>query len=162
MTAPNTAIALLIANFASTYFLTGLIWTIQVVHYPLFARVSRDAFVSYEAAHTRLITMVVGPAMLIELLAAVAMIAVRPRGMPAWAAWAGLALVAVIWLSTAFLQVPMHNTLGNGFDPESHARLVHTNWIRTFAWTGRAALLTWCVWTFMTLAPHITSEGPNQ
>jgi hypothetical protein len=101
--------------------------------------VGRAGFVSYETAHAQLITMVVGPAMLVEILAATAMVALRPKAVPTWAAWTGLALVGVIWASTAFIQVPMHNVLGRGFDADAHAHLVSTNWIRTIAWSARAA-----------------------
>lgn len=146
MNAMNAHSAVMVANVALGWFLAGLIWTIQVVHYPLFARVGRDGFVAYEQAHARLITLVVGPAMLAELLAAVGLVALRPKGVPAWACWASLALLAVIWLSTAFVQVPCHNALSRGFDAEVHARLVSTNWIRTAAWSARALLVAWCGW----------------
>ena len=53
---------------------------------------------------------------------------------------AGVALLALIWASTALLQIPLHNALSTGFDAEVHARLVHTNWIRTIAWTVRGVL----------------------
>lgn len=130
---------LLVQAFASLA-LTGLIWCIQVVHYPLFAAVGRDEFVRYEADHARLITLVVGPLMLVELGAALWLVAMRPAGVPAWMAWTGLALVAAIWLSTAAIQVPCHAKLAAGFDPEVHARLVSSNWIRTVAWTARGVL----------------------
>jgi len=96
---------LLIQAFASLA-LTGLIWCIQVVHYPLFAAVGRDEFTRYEADHARLITLVVGPLMLVELAAALWLAAVRPAGVPAWMVWTGLALVAATWISTAAIQVP--------------------------------------------------------
>jgi hypothetical protein len=130
---------LLVQAFASLA-LTGLIWCIQVVHYPLFAAVGRDEFTRYEADHARLITLVVGPLMLVELAAALWLAAVRPAGVPAWMAWTGLALVAAIWLSTAAIQVPCHAKLAAGFDAEVHARLVSSNWIRTVAWTARGLL----------------------
>lgn len=138
--------AVLVANVALGWFLAGLIWTIQVVHYPLFARVGREGFAAYEQSHAHLITLVVGPAMLAELLAAVALVALRPKGVPAWACWASLALLAVIWASTAFIQVPCHNVLSRGFDADAHARLVSSNWIRTAAWSARAVLVAWCGW----------------
>lgn len=59
---------------------------------------------------------------------------------------AGLALVAVIWLSTALLQVPCHELLCVGFDPAVHQRLVWTNWIRTAAWSLRGFLVLWVTW----------------
>lgn len=134
---------ILIANAASAWFLTGLIWVIQVVHYPLFAAVGRDGFAAYEASHTRLITMVVGPVMLVEMATSVLLLAVRPAAVPMWAAAAGMALVVAVWLSTIALQVPAHGRLAQGFVPDAHAMLVHTNWIRTIAWTLHGALCAW-------------------
>jgi hypothetical protein len=40
-------------HLAATAAMVGLIWFVQVVHYPLFASVGADEFVAYENAHTR-------------------------------------------------------------------------------------------------------------
>lgn len=130
-------------NLASALFMTGLIWTIQIVHYPLFARVGETQFAAYEAGHAARITFIVGPAMLLELAAAAALVFTRPAGVPAWAAWTSLGLVGVIWASTVMLQIPRHGELSAGFNAAAHAALVSTNWIRTCAWTARSALLFW-------------------
>lgn len=127
---------LLLTHAAATWFMTGLIWVIQVVHYPLFARVGAEGYRDYQLAHQSLISLIVGPAMLVEALATAAILATR-RDAPAITA---AILLAIIWASTAFLQVPMHNALANGFDAQAHARLVDTNWIRTIAWTARGIL----------------------
>ena len=123
------------AHAGATLFMTGVIWFVQVVHYPLFARTGAAGFADYERDHARRTGWVVGPAMMLELLLALALAA---RG--GMAAWAGLALLAVIWLSTALVQVPLHRRLQGGFDAAAHRRLVRTNWLRTAAWTLRAAL----------------------
>lgn len=150
----------LVANVAAAWFLAGLIWVVQVVHYPLFARVGAEGFTAYESAHARLITLVVGPAMMVELAAALALVAIRPRGVPAWAAWTCLALLAATWLSTAAIQVPLHATLARGFDPEAHARLVASNWARTACWSARALILGWCAWRALeAAAPAARAAG---
>ena len=151
--------AVLVANLACAWFLAGLIWTVQVVHYPLFAGVGADRFTAYESAHARLITLVVGPAMLAELAAALALLAARPRAVPAWAAWACLGMLAAVWISTAAIQVPLHAKLSRGFDPAAHGELVGTNWIRTACWTGRAALLAWCAWRVLESAARPGGEA---
>jgi len=116
--------------------MTGLIWVIQVVHYPLFARVGASGYREYQAAHQSLITLVVGPAMLVEAAAATLLLIERRN---AWTL-SGAALLFVVWASTALLQVPLHNELSGGFDAAAHARLVQTNWIRTIAWTLRGLI----------------------
>jgi hypothetical protein len=136
---------ILLANAAATVFMTGLIWFVQVVHYPLFAAVGSAEFPAYSRAHQNLTTIVVGPPMLVEALTAAMLLFQRPAGIPAWSVWAGIGLVAVIWLSTALLQVPAHGRLVSGFDGPVAASLVATNWIRTVAWTARAGLVVWMV-----------------
>ena len=124
--------------------MVGLIWVIQLVHYPLFAQVGTEQFRIYEGEHTRLITFIVGPVMLIELLSALALLAESPpTGVPGWLPWLLVGLLGLVWLSTIFLQIPLHGQLTAGFDIVTHGRLVATNWIRTVAWTLRGVILFW-------------------
>lgn len=139
----NLATALLCANLLATCFMTGLIWFVQVVHYPLFAAVGSDEFAAYSRSHQSLTTLVVGPPMLLEAVTAALLLVVRPPSVPGWLAWAGLALVVVIWASTALLQVPAHGRLSGGFDAGTGGFLVATNWIRTVAWSLRSAVVLW-------------------
>lgn len=136
---------LLIVNAAATWFLTGLVWFVQVVHYPLFARVGAEGYPAYQAAHQARTTWVVGPAMLAELATAFLLAWSPPPRLPAAWLWAGLGLVLLIWLSTALLQVPVHERLSGGFDQAMWRRLVTSNWLRTVAWTLRAILAAWLV-----------------
>jgi hypothetical protein len=136
-----TPVAVLLANAAATWFLTGLIWVVQIVHYPLFSHVDRGAFPGFAAAHGRLITLLVAPAMLVELVTTGLLLAERPEALPVRWAWAGAGLVGVLWLSTALVQVPLHAQLAHGYDARAHGWLVTTNWIRTAAWTIRSLLL---------------------
>jgi len=135
----------LLANLASTLFMVGLIWFVQIVHYPLFASVGEGGFTAYTQAHSRLTSYVVGPPMLLEAGTALLLVLRRPAEVPLWAALFGLGLVVLIWASTALLQVPRHTTLGAGFDRAAHGGLVITNWLRTAAWSVRGLLVLWMV-----------------
>lgn len=136
---------LILLHASTTLFMTGLIWFVQVVHYPLFAGVSQERFAEYEVAHTQRTGWVVGPPMLVEMGTAIALVLWRPEAIPTLAAWMALALLGVTWLSTLLQQVPAHRELLSGFDAASHRRLVRTNWIRTVAWTIRGGLSVWFV-----------------
>ena len=125
---------------AATLPLVGLIWTIQLVHYPLFDGVAPDRFVAYERRHTKRITIVVAPLMLAEVAASAWLLFDVPAGVPAWWCGAGAAMTLGLWLSTYFLQVPLHGRLGERFDAADHRRLVRTNWLRTVLWTLRGGL----------------------
>ena len=132
-----------VLNLLSTWYLVGLIWMVQVVHYRMFDRVGADQFVRYVSDHNRLITPIVGPPMLIELATASVLLASAPQEFPSWAAWLGLAMIAVIWLTTFFVSVPCHTRLLRGFDPPAYRKLVNTNWIRTVLWTARGIMMAY-------------------
>ena len=135
---------LVLLNFALAAYLTGLIWTVQVVHYPSFALVGADKFVAFHRAHTTRMGWVVLAPMVAEL------------GLAAWLAWQGralggnvlwsLALVVFVWAVTFFISVPFHNRLAQGYDYIAIDGLVRTNWLRTLAWTARLALLGVLLW----------------
>ena len=135
--------SILLVQLATTLPLVGLIWTIQLVHYPLFARVGAAGFSTYHAAHSQRISWLVVPLMFAELFAAIAWVASPPARGPAWLATAMLGLVGAAWITTAFASVPAHARLGAGFDAAALDALVTTNWARTAAWTVRAAVLLW-------------------
>ncbi len=138
---------ILLAHVGATVFLAGLIWTIQLVHYPLFRYVGADAFIGYQTQHMNAITLLVGPVMLIELLTGFLLIGVVSAGgnvpFSPLLAWIGMGLIGVIWLSTAFINVPQHSQLMGGFDDAVHRALVASNWIRTITWTARGGLVLW-------------------
>lgn len=144
MASPEWLRAVVLVHLASTLAMVGAIWVVQLVHYPAFSKVGAAGWAAYEATHQSRITLVVGPLMVAELATAVWLVFARPATFPLWAVVAGAALVGVIWASTAFVQVPLHDALSRGtFDAEAHRRLVATNWLRTAAWTLRGGLALW-------------------
>jgi sterol desaturase/sphingolipid hydroxylase (fatty acid hydroxylase superfamily) len=126
----------LVAQAVATLALVGLVWFVQVVHYPLFARVPRDAFPAYEREHARRTTRVVAPLMGVEGVCAGVLVAAEPGALTVL----GALLVAGIWASTIFVQVPCHRVLEQGWDEAAHRRLVRTNWLRTAMWSARGAV----------------------
>ncbi len=132
---------LLLANLLLAGYLTGLIWTIQVVHYPSFAKFSSSDFLDFHHFHTARITLIVALPMVIELGLAFALWWTAPAWMPAWVNLLQLILVLVVWVNTFFMAVPLHNQLEAGFDLHLIQKLVNVNWIRTLAWSGRLGLL---------------------
>jgi hypothetical protein len=124
-------------ELVTALFMTGLIWFVQVVHYPLLARVGSES-TAYQIAHMKRTTGVVAVPMLAELTSGVVLAALGTG--PAWQRWPATVLLAVVWLATLTLLVPAHDALARGFDGRIHRRLVAANWLRTVAWTLRSAL----------------------
>lgn len=124
-----------VAHATSTLVLVGLIWTIQVVHYPLFVHVDAEVFPLFEAAHSRRITAVIAVPWAVQGLSTALLLLVPPAGVPRWLVLTTAALALIPVVVTLVWSVPAHTVLAGGFDPAAHARLVTTNWLRTAALT---------------------------
>jgi hypothetical protein len=130
-----------LTHLAATLFLVGLIWVVQVVHYPLFARVGVGQFHAYWQGHTRLITWLVAPSMFTEVATGVLLFVARPPGLSFPLLAVAFGLLVLNWVSTWAVQIPLHERLGRQFDPATLRRLVLTNWLRTATWTLRGVLV---------------------
>lgn len=124
----------------STLCMTGLIWFVQIVHYPLFDDVPEDGFAAYERKHQQRTTWVVAPLMFVELGTAGVLASGFVTAVPSTWAWTGLGLALTVWAATFLVSVPLHAKLQSGKNAEIIRRLVVTNWIRTALWTARGVL----------------------
>ena len=138
--------AVLLLHGLATCLMVGIIWFVQVVHYPLFAMVDAQSFPAYERRHQYLTTWVVGPLMIVELATAIVLLWLRPAGVPFTLLAAGVVLLAIIWVSTWQLQVPQHRALARAFTAELQQKLVRGNWWRTIAWSLRAGVVVAMLW----------------
>jgi len=127
----------------ATLFMVGVIWLVQIVHYPLYHHIHAQSFPDYEVQHVNKITLVVAPVMFIEATTALILMVRAPAGFPLWARLLGLVLVIVIWGATLALNVPQHNQLSYQFDRAVLDQMIRANWIRTLAWSARGALVLW-------------------
>lgn len=121
-----------VANLVIAAALAGLIWTIQVVHYPLFARLDDDAWEAYMADHGRRITVLVGPLMPANVTVAAILLIRDPGAL----AVVNAVLAAGVLALTGLVFAPLHSRLTRATVP----RLVALNWIRTAAWSAQVAV----------------------
>lgn len=134
----------LAAQAVASAAMCGLIWFVQIVHYPLFARTEGEGSKVFADDNQARTARVVIPFMLVEGLTAAALAWSPPPGLPRWLTIAGLVLVVALWLSTAIVQVPLHARLAReGHAADTVASLVRSNWLRTLLWSLRAALAVW-------------------
>ncbi len=125
----------LIIHLACCAFMTGLIWTIQILQYPSFLLIPDASFKNFHSKHSNIISYIVGPIMLCELVTAVLLIPIHKIF------WMNLAALLLTWACTVFLSIPMHNKLAVSKNVEVINKLVSTNWTRTLLWSLRLACL---------------------
>ena len=127
-------------NLIFAWALFGLIWVIQLVHYPSFSYIAEKDFLVFHQHHTTSITMIVMPLMLAEL-ALSGYLAMQQKWDMTYLV--PFILVLLIWASTFFIQIPLHNQLDAGKDLKVIQKLVNSNWIRTLLWTIKAVLVSY-------------------
>jgi len=132
---------ILLLAFSITCFNTGLIWIVQLVHYPGFLKIGESGYAAYQAFHMRSITWIVAPSMLVEAATA-GLLLFFIRDLPfAPLYFISLLVLLMIWINTAVFAVPAHNKLLSGYDSEAINHLVNVNWWRTVGWTLRSIML---------------------
>ena len=132
----------LIAHGISTVAMTGVIWFVQVVHYPLFQKIPAEQFVVYEKAHTLRTGLVVMPLMTIELITAILLVMYLDSTVWYLSYELGLGLLLLIWLVTLLVFAPMHGKLCDGYDNGTIRRLLKLNWVRTIVWSLRSVMVS--------------------
>jgi hypothetical protein len=117
----------------------GVIWVIQMVHYPSFAYMNPTQFTEAHQRHTSMMGVIVGPVMILELMAGLWLVSERITSF----SLLNLGIIALLWFFTFFVSVPLHNQLDAGFNLVAIQKLVTTNWPRTILWTAKMALTSY-------------------
>ncbi len=130
-----------ITHLFCTALMTGVIWFVQLVHYPSLIHSERSGFERFALAYQRGTSFLVVPVMLLESATAFWLVFFHPRIEPwGWLLCNLLALFS-IWICTWVLSMPLHKKLCSGYDSSVIKRLVLTNWPRTILWTSRSLIL---------------------
>lgn len=127
----------ILLSLISSFYMCGVIWLIQMIHYPSFLLISPSSFIEFHHKHTTAMSILVGPVMVIEFISAILWVSLD-RSV---ATYSNLGLVIALWILTFFVSVPLHNQLADQFDVSVIEKLILTNWPRTILWTAKAALV---------------------
>lgn len=138
-------------HLSATSIMAGVIWAIQLLHYPFFHQLHRRNFPQLMQKHRLRISFIVIPVMLMELSTGAYLIIYSTSLKRFFVI--GFLMIAAIWLSTFMLQMRSHHQIAGGYNPSAVKKLVKTNWIRTILWTARLILL-------FIIAGYYTSHGP--
>lgn len=125
--------SLTLVHIAVTSGLCVLIWMVQVNLYPLFHYVDPARFNEAMLVHQAKISWIVIPLMTAELGLSLFTLHIP-----------SIIIVALIWGTTFFVHVPLHDKLArNGYQIETVKKLITMNWIRTCLWSVKLFLLVY-------------------
>ena len=110
--------------------LVGVILMTQILSYPLLLKLGISNFYNYYNSYTKRISFIVIPLMIFEVLLSIILNIILNN----FYLFASNILLFVVWGSTFFIQVPIHNKLSSNHSYVLINKLIYTNWIRTIAW----------------------------
>ena len=142
---------LLMLNLLFSAMLTGIIWMVQLVHYPGFLRVGREAGIDYQHFHRQRMGWLIIPLMLTELAVA-GWLLFTPMTfiVMEYLNYAAFGLLMLVWLVTFLRAVPLHQQLSKkGYEPETTRKLIKTNWWRTIAWSLRSLMIIGLIYFYV-------------
>ena len=120
----------ILLNIIINSILVGVILMTQFINYPLFKSIKSD-FTNYHKKYTERMGYVVAPLMVIELILVTYIILHHKENL--FVIFIFL-LTIIIWASTFFIQVPIHNTLSKKKEKDKIIKLNKSNYIRTICW----------------------------
>ena len=135
---PNNFV--LLGHLIFTSIMTGVIWVIQIVHYPSFHFIEKELYTAFQKFHMNKISIIVIPIMLAELITGMILFLDKNSKSPFLII--SFVILVLIWLITGVFFSKAHNELMTGYQELVVNQLVVMNWIRTLLWTLRLLLLT--------------------
>lgn len=137
-----TYIAVWKIQYFASFALVGLIWTIQIVHYPLMKYVTIENFKSFHEQHSQFISWIVIPLMLTEAFSLMYIAYYELASNKAALIYTLIFLTTINWFSTFLIQVPIHTKLSHqGYSLQLIEKLILTNWIRTISWSFKGVII---------------------
>ena len=121
----------LLINIILNSILVGVILLTQFVSYPLFKNINHD-FEYFHADYTNRMGYLVAPIMILELIMVTLILFNNPSN--------NIILIItvvtiLIWVSTFFIQVPIHKKIGYKKDIRKINKLIKSNLLRTILWS---------------------------
>ena len=124
-------------HFLSTSLMVGIIWVIQLLHYPAFNFIKESDYVEFQHFHMQRISFIVVPVMILELFSAFMLVYYVRSNLLILC----LIILLFIWLITFVFFTKLHQSLLDGYDKKIVDKLVKINWSRTILWSLRLIIL---------------------
>tara|TARA_B100001109_G_scaffold163738_1_gene133360 strand:- start:29 stop:400 length:372 start_codon:yes stop_codon:yes gene_type:complete len=122
--------------------MVGVIWVIQLVHYPSFKYVNESDYIIFQKYHMSNISYIVFPVMFTELITALIILFFGEKSL-----FFVLSLICLflIWVITGVLFTKYHSILKEGKDLMIIEKMIKANWIRALLWTMRLIMILFVI-----------------
>lgn len=134
--------------------MTGVVWAMHTVHYPLMRRVPPERFAAFMEEHLSRSTRWIAPLMVLELATAIAL-GVFSNAI----ALLNFMLLANAYTLTVYMR-PLYQQLSEGHKPELVERLISLNRYRTILWIIHLAVVILIALGVLILTASTDGQNP--
>jgi len=131
----------LVLHIFACFFMTGVIWIVQILVYPNFRIVPPEAINQFHDHHSRQITRLVAPVMTLEFATGI-ILYLHDAG---FGFFVNLGSILALWGLTIIVSVPLHNKISKNTAAVIE-KLIATNWARTIIWSARSIFWLYFLW----------------
>ena len=144
----TTDSSVFILHLVSTSIMVGVIWIIQLVHYPTFLFIDKQKYMKFQEFHMSRVSYIVMPTMIAELFSGIYILLYNNILMVNTFFLLASFSLFLNWVITALVFVKIHNGLLIKYEKNIILLLVKFNWIRTILWSLRLVFLTIIIFLF--------------
>lgn len=138
----TTDSSVFILHLVSTSIMVGVIWIIQLVHYPTFLFIDKQKYMKFQEFHMSRVSYIVMPTMIAELFSGIYILFYNNVLMVNTFFLLASFSLFLNWVITALVFVKIHNGLLIKYEKNIILLLVKLNWLRTILWSLRLVFLT--------------------
>lgn len=135
----------LIGNLCASVFMTGIVWFIQFVQYPLLNHISSFDFSCYFKKYITRLAWIMYPVMIIEICFALWLAFLPVQSKLQLPILITYILLALACLNTFLIQAPLNHKLQLAFNKAVFSKILFYNRIRFFSWAIRTMILCWII-----------------
>ena len=144
----TTDSSVFILHLVSTSIMVGVIWIIQLVHYPTFLFIDKQKYMKFQEFHMSRVSYIVMPTMIAELFSGIYILLYNNILMVNTFFLLASFSLFLNWVITALVFVKIHNGLLIKYEKKIILLLVKLNWLRTILWSLRLVFLTIIIFLF--------------
>jgi len=119
---------IMLIHLLSTSSMVGVIWIIQLLHYPSFHYINNANYSTFQDFHMNRVSFVVVPIMITEFFSGILLVFIFTTFFLFKILFV---MLASIWIITFLFFTKLHHSLTKGYDKNIINKLVKLNWLRT-------------------------------
>jgi hypothetical protein len=132
---------ILVVHAATTIFLAGVIWAVQLTIVRVLERDTADTWPRHAEIYRGVFRALFWPVVVIEGGSGALVTLARPAGIPGWLHATNVTLLLCVWITIPMARILIGHHPLDRFDPHGFRRFARLNWIRVAVWTLRCGVV---------------------